>query len=759
MLTVTLYNLSVKIETNEQKLRDHIDKFIERHYTSKAQAFGGTEAVDKKFASVVGTLGTYYLHTNQFIHLLQHLAQASYDISHAVREDKRDYPITMEHYTVRDKYVLRDYQIPIDDFLTKDPKGSRLVSLQTGKGKAQPLDARIKVPGSWIYMRNVRVGDTITAKDGSPTKVTGVFPQGSQSVFTLTMSDGRVCKASDEHLWKVYVNECGCETTELITTKRILGLLATKGVTVHIDLPNPENTKQSSARYSSVYTSGKPIPPEALEGTIKHRYNLLASVLSTFISLSASSSRRYITENYLLAKQVQYLTRSLGGTASVERTVSVTKKNPYYVISLGEIVTTSLEEFLATKDTSRRIQVSKVQYVSFAPVQCISIDHPDKLYVTDEFTVTHNTMIAMTSLAKVGMRIGVVLLATYCPKWLKDIADIHVATTMEVMVIQGSKAIRWIVAMAKDGELTSKYYIFSSRTLQEFITNYEENPDETVQSYGISPIELFPLLGIGTLLVDETHQQFHAIFKILLHTNVRFQVGLSATLISDDEVVSRVHKVVYTAKNTYDGGELDRYCDVYALTYSMPINFARQVRLSNYGSNSYSHTAFEQSIMKVPAMFSFYVSLVDTTLLDFYIEKYELKDKCMIFVATIKLADKLTARYSELYPTKIVKRYCESDPFSNLYEADIIVTTIMSAGTAVDVPDLRVVIQTVSISSPVANIQSLGRLRKLSDNRDTRFCYIYADNIPKQKQYHYRRQDLFRERVATHRLFRARSSY
>lgn len=393
-----------------------------------------------------------------------------------------------------------------------------------------------------------------------------------------------------------------------------------------------------------------------------------------------------------------------------------------------------------------------------APSKFIT-DKPTGSKMINLQTGAGKTFLALYSLAKVNMRIAVVILPTYIDKWVMDIATIHDTTVKDVMVIQGSKSLKGLITMAKEGTIASKYFIFSSRTLQEYISSYELNPQESVDIYGIHPIDLFPLLNVGSLLVDETHQHFHAIYKILLHSNVKLQVGLSATLMSDDSVVSNVHRVVYPDKTIYDAGGLVKYADVYALSYSIPPDFLRSIKTSNYGSKSYSHAAFEQSVTRFPPMLKFFCSLIDNTLKDFYIDKYEEKDKCMIFVATVKLATILTQRYEKMYPDKIVKRYCQEDPFDHIKEGEIIVTTVISAGTAIDIPDLRTVIQTVSISSTVSNIQTLGRLRKLSNDRDARFCYVYAENLVKQRQYHYKRIELFRERVASHRFFKARVSY
>ena len=99
------------------------------------------------------------------------------------------------------------------------------------------------------------------------------------------------------------------------------------------------------------------------------------------------------------------------------------------------------------------------------------------------------------------------------------------------------------------------------------------------------------------------------------------------------------------------------------------------------------------------------------------------------------------------YPDFKIRRYCEEDSYEDMLGGDIIVSTVLSAGTGLDIPHLRVCIQTVCISSQVSNIQSLGRLRKLSD-RDVKFCYLYANNIGKHKDYHMKRVELFKPRVA-----------
>lgn len=79
----------------------------------------------------------------------------------------------------------------------------KLVTLsgRAGVGKAQPLDAKILTPTGWTTMGQLNVGDFVMAKNGSPTKVTGIFPQGTKKIYKITFSDGTSTRCCDDHLW------------------------------------------------------------------------------------------------------------------------------------------------------------------------------------------------------------------------------------------------------------------------------------------------------------------------------------------------------------------------------------------------------------------------------------------------------------------------------------------------------------------------------------------------------------------------------
>ncbi len=72
-----------------------------------------------------------------------------------------------------------------------------------GVGKAQPLTSKILTPNGWIKMGDVKVGDDVISRDGNPTKVIGVYPQGVRPIYRVSFNDGTSTLCDEEHLWSV----------------------------------------------------------------------------------------------------------------------------------------------------------------------------------------------------------------------------------------------------------------------------------------------------------------------------------------------------------------------------------------------------------------------------------------------------------------------------------------------------------------------------------------------------------------------------
>ncbi|MFI6354681.1 helicase-related protein [Streptomyces sp. NPDC050743] len=146
------------------------------------------------------------------------------------------------------------------------------------------------------------------------------------------------------------------------------------------------------------------IPAQFKNTSIKNRLALLQGLMDTDgtvdedgMSISVCSASR------TLADDVAWLVRSLGGRARVLR------KEAAFDVSVA--LPDGCPPFRLTRKAERvrprpkyhtfRRGIRSVEHVGPRPVQCISVAHPSHAYVTDHFTVTHNTMVALRAMLAV----------------------------------------------------------------------------------------------------------------------------------------------------------------------------------------------------------------------------------------------------------------------------------------------------------------------------------------------------------------------
>lgn len=78
-------------------------------------------------------------------------------------------------------------------------------------GKALSVNSLVATPNGFVRNGDLKVGDYVIGKNGKPTKVIGVFPQGKRDMYRVTFSDGVSCVCDIEHLWNVnsWYQRCG----------------------------------------------------------------------------------------------------------------------------------------------------------------------------------------------------------------------------------------------------------------------------------------------------------------------------------------------------------------------------------------------------------------------------------------------------------------------------------------------------------------------------------------------------------------------
>ena len=359
------------------------------------------------------------------------------------------------------------------------------------------------------------------------------------------------------------------------------------------------------------------------------------------------------------------------------------------------------------------------------------------------------TVTALATVVKYRERVAIVVLAGYVDKWVEDVEKTLDGARLRVIV--GAKDLSTTLGEALVGSLEADYFIISMHTLTAYYRKYEEYRTlSTEYGYDVYPCNLFEALGVGTVVIDEVHQHLGRVHKVLSYMHVPRLVALSATFISNNKLVSRVQNMMFPEYTRIDMSIMTQYVNITAIAYKT--SAMDRIKTSHPRVPTYSHTAFEKSILSHPKLTASYSELVLGVMEVTYAKPYISGDKLLIFASAIKMCKRLAADIQRYHPDKVVNTFVEGDPYDNLLSSDICVSTIGSAGTAHDIAGLRVVILTVAIDSPVSNLQAIGRLRELQD-RDVKFVYMFCDQIPKHKAYHRSKLALLKGRVASYKEF------
>jgi superfamily II DNA or RNA helicase len=359
------------------------------------------------------------------------------------------------------------------------------------------------------------------------------------------------------------------------------------------------------------------------------------------------------------------------------------------------------------------------------------------------------TYIAQYCMNELKLRTAIHFKGGYVERWKGDLEKTFEFKRGELLIVRGSKDLIALMNMHLEGTLKAQVIIITTATMRDYFKNYEEsNGRSTI--YPIKPIDFYPTLGIGFRVGDEIHQEFHNNFKIDLYTHVFKSLSLSATMESSDQFKNKMYAIAYPPNQRHDGGGYDAYIAVTAYMY----NLDEETRIKYMGAQGYSHIVFEESIMRSPPLLKAYLAMIDKVVYQRFLSSFQHGQKMLIFCASIDLCTIVVDRFRKKYPEFDTVRYVGSlnDPYDELLECDIGVTTIGSGGTAIDLANLRVSLMTTAIDSRQSNEQVLGRTRRLKDFPEIvpEFVYFVCRDIEQHIKYDNNKRDFFKGKVVEH---------
>lgn len=349
------------------------------------------------------------------------------------------------------------------------------------------------------------------------------------------------------------------------------------------------------------------------------------------------------------------------------------------------------------------------------------------------------TALALYFMCEYGRRTMITMNAKYIPRWVMDLVgeDAKVDLQSEdLLVVQGLKELRKYIQQVRSGELAFKTMLVSNTTMALFHDDVLENPSSW-KKLGIKiPNDIFTVLKIGFRIRDEAHEHLHFNFKFDLFTHCSKTLDLSATLIYDDQGMERMSKIVYPLEDRFDQGKWDTHIEAFSVSYRLKPT--TKLKWTQGWQGPYNHNQFETSILANNVYKTDFKLIVQKLVQTLYIEPVLLagkKEVCLIYASTKEMCTQLASFLQVTFTELDVNRKIGGDDYEELLTADIIVSTPKSAGTAVDIPRLGVIINTVNISSTQSVVQMAGRLRP-AEGIVSRFYYLTCLDIPQHVKYH-----------------------
>ena len=174
--------------------------------------------------------------------------------------------------------------------------------------------------------------------------------------------------------------------------------------------PNPLIEKLTDLGIYGQRSHEKHIPEIYHQISSSQKIKLLQGLMDTDGYVSTNSSLSYSTTSLQLAKDVVEIVRSIGGIALIHAKtnktymyngvavpcrdsydVGIRYRNPAALVSLPR----KLERINPNYQYANlKLGIKNIKYIGDEESQCIMIEHPSHLYITDNYVVTHNTAIA-----------------------------------------------------------------------------------------------------------------------------------------------------------------------------------------------------------------------------------------------------------------------------------------------------------------------------------------------------------------------------
>ena len=643
-----------------------------------------------------------------------------------------------------------------------------------GSGKAQPYSVTIPTPNGYRSFGSLSIGDTVFARDGSQSTIVGIFEQGLQDVYQITFSDGRTARCTLDHLWEVHENHNGRWVKNVMSTGSILN--SYQRVKQYIPLNNPVQYKKSSEPKIDPYVYGvytTKLKATTLDGMLDHpEYELDVSkdVIDKMIasggihvkyhekckkyvlgknsisdSLKPSVMLSTLVEQYLhgpISTRVHFMMGvfdaigdvvTINGyhypvynVGSLSKSIQKIILDMIYSLGFRAMMKNNLITVYIPKNddlSEHMLQIVDVKKLpSREACRCIMIDHPEHLYLTENFIVTHNTYMAIKHAITCGEKTLIICPTTsILEQWVDSLKNMFKIPENRILHVSSTSKLQ---------QMTGDY---------DWVLVLEQTLQTLVRQKALEP--LLQKCRFGMKIIDEIHMFLRNNIAIDCCSNIKRSVYLTGTFFRTKEEESNLFNAVYHGILRFevvDQEDIERYGQPKHIElYSVLIN-------SKLTRREVSHIIIKAKISNRKSVqvvsIGRYMDIVcpgDGRVTEYMKQSLAVikrmrervnYGRMLVLVPSINATKKFRKLIADMYPNLKVGCINSDQPRALntrvKQEADIVVSTSKSSGVGFDMKDLSILIAIEQFRSPVLVEQISGRLRPRPDKKSTYYVDI-----------------------------------